>query len=74
MNDLEKMSEMAKNGQDIRMTSNVLSADKIKLGGKVTFGVDADTFNVIIRQMATGDTTHYVAVYVINKDQFDALK
>lgn len=73
MNDLEKMSVMAKGNMDIRLTTNVLAADKVKQGGKITFGVDADTFNKIINQMATGEVTHYTALYVINKEQFDKL-
>lgn len=73
MNDLEKMSKMAKENMDISMTGTVLSADKVKQGGKITFGVDDVTFNKIINQMATGETTHYVAMYVINKKQFDVL-
>jgi len=74
MNDLEKMSEMAKKDMDISLSTNVISADKVKQGGKITFGVDHDSFNKIISQMATGNTTHYVAMYVINKKQFDELK
>lgn len=74
MNDLEKMSVMAKNNQDIRMTSAVLSANKVKQGGHITVGVDHDTFQLIANQMFTGNKTHYVALYVINKEQFDALE
>jgi len=74
MTDFEKMGIMSKEGKDIRMTSNVLAADKVKKGGKITFGVDADTFNVIINQMATGERTHYVAMYVINKEEFESIK
>lgn len=52
MNDLEKMSVMATEGKDIRMTGNILSADKVKAGGKITVGVDSSTFNLIINQLA----------------------
>lgn len=65
MSDFDKMLKMSKENMDIRMTGNVIAADKVKAGGKITFGVDADTFNDIINQMATGQTTHYVAMYVI---------
>lgn len=74
MNDFEKMSMMSRKNQDIRMTADIISADKIKQGGKITIGVDANTFNLIISQLFTGKATHYVALYVINKEQFDALK
>lgn len=73
MSDFEKMLKMSNANQDIRMTGNVIAADKVKQGGKITFGVDESTFNDIIAQIATGQITHYVAMYVINKKQFDAL-
>jgi hypothetical protein len=72
--DMQVIDEMASKNMDVKMTGNLLKADKRKHGGEITFGVDHETFNQIIAQMATGETTHYVAVYVINKEQFDKIK
>jgi len=74
MNDFEIMNEMSSKGMDIRMTGNIITADKVKQGGKITVGVDESTFNLIINQMATNKTTHYVALYVVNKAQYEEVK
>jgi hypothetical protein len=72
--DMQVIDEMASKNMDVKMTGNLLKADKRKYGGEISFGVDHETFGQIISQMATGKTTHYVAVYVINKEQFDKIK
>lgn len=72
--DMQVIDEMASKNMDVKMSGNVLKADKRKYGGEITFGVDHETFGQIINQMATGKNTHYVAMYVINKEQFDKIK
>jgi hypothetical protein len=74
MTDFEIMQEMGGKNMDIRMTGTVIGAQQVKAGGHITFGVDSATFQIIINQMATGETTHYVAMYVVNKEQFDKIK
>jgi len=75
MTDFEVMDIMASENKDIRMNGNVIEAKKAKGGGRITFGVDENTFNLIINQMVLGKTTtHYVAIYVVNKQQFDEIK
>lgn len=73
MNDLEKMSLMVKNNMDIRMSGNIVGAQKVKAGGHITMGIDSQTFHEISMEMAANDHKHYVVLYVINKEQFDKL-
>lgn len=72
--DFQVMDKMATKNMDIRMTGTIVKAQKVKAGGHVTFGVDADTLGVIMNQLATGENTHYIAMYVINKKQFQTIK
>lgn len=74
MSDLEVMNEMAKQNLDIAMFPDLIKADKAKGGGHITFGVPAAPFTTIVNQMFTGNATHYVVVYVINKEQFNQIK
>ena len=74
MNDLEKMSLMAKNNQDIKMSGNILEIQKVKQGGKITLGIDPATAETLLNQYGTGVTTHYVALYIVNKNEFDKLE
>lgn len=76
MTDMQVIDKMASEEMDVRMcgNSNLISAVKNKHGGKITFQTDAGTFQLIVNQMVTGNNTHYVAMYVINKEQFDKIK
>jgi hypothetical protein len=76
MTDMQVIDKMASENMDVRMCGNcnLISADKNKHGGKITFQTDAETFQLIVNQMVTGNNTHYVAMYVINKKQFDKIK
>jgi len=71
--DLEVMSRMANENMDIRMSGTLVKATTVKLGGHITMGVDKDTLNTIYMS-ALGSDTHYVVLYVINKEQFDKIK
>jgi hypothetical protein len=72
--DMQAIDEMASKNMDVKMSGNLIKADKRKYGGEITFGVDHETFGQIINQMVTGITSHYAVVYVINKEQFDKIK
>jgi len=71
MTDFEAMSRMASENMDIRMSPYFVSAKLIDKGraGHVTMGVDAQ----VIHDLAFGEN-HMVALYVINKEQFNKVK
>lgn len=67
MNNEEKINHMAKNDMDIRLSVTPLQAVKVKQGAQITMGADEKA----IGDLAAG--THYFCLYIINKEQFDAL-
>lgn len=73
MNDLEKMNAMANGNMDIRMSGQILDVESNKKVSKITMQIDDSTAQSIMRGLATDEQTHYVALYVINKEQFDKL-
>jgi hypothetical protein len=68
------MDEMSKNNMDIACAVDQLNFQRNKMGGRVTFGVASPQFDHLINQAATGKTTHYAILYIVNKEQFDKLK
>jgi hypothetical protein len=76
MTDMHVIDKMASENMDVRMcgNENLRNAQLCKGGGLITIGVPADTYDIIANQMANGNNTHYVALYVINKEQFLKIK
>lgn len=75
MTDFEKMDIMADKNQDIRMFPTLDSFSSTKKKSTITIQVNEETAQMLMRQIALGlPMTHYVALYVINKEQFDKLK
>lgn len=75
MTDFQKMDIMANENQDIRMFPTLDSFSSTKKKSTVTIQVNEETAQMLMRQIATGEPmTHYVALYVVNKKQFDAIK
>lgn len=73
--DFEVFDIMSKQNMDIACCIDQISFDRVKnKGGKVTFGVPEPHFTNLINQAATGDTTHYAIVYIVNKEQFNKIK
>lgn len=74
--DLLVMHEMCVSNMDIACAVDQLNLqrDEKRKGGKVTFGVASPQFDYLINQAATGKTTHYAILYIINKEQFDKIK
>ena len=68
------MQEMASSNMDIRSTSTITGAKKIKGGVEISFGIDDATGQMLMMEMATNNVEHYVVMYVVNKKQFDELK
>lgn len=69
----EKMSER---NLDIAVAVEILQAQrqpKLK-GGRVTIGVACPQFDYIINQMGTGVETHYVLMYIVNKEQYHQIE
>lgn len=66
LNDLDKLSLMAINNQDIRQSTALVEAKNDPRGGLVTMGVDANT----IQQIILNQDQYLVSLYVINKKQF----
>jgi hypothetical protein len=76
MSDFEVMQKMAEGNMDIALALDQLNFDRTpkNKGGKVTFGVASPQFDHLINQAATGKTTHYAVLYIVNKEQFDKIK
>lgn len=64
------MDEMSKLDQDIRLSTNFVSAELAKGGGHITMGVDSKT----IHDLAFNEGKFLVAIYVIDKEQFHKIK
>ncbi len=71
--DLEIMSLMAKNNQDISASTTITKTNLVKRGGEVTFGVTPEILHRV-NKAVLGIPDVYVVAYFINKEQFDALK
>lgn len=78
LTDFEVFDKMATDGADISMCPDVISADKVRKGGKITFGVPLDIFEKVMGSMSATVTgkgeQYYTIMYVVNKKQFDKLK
>jgi hypothetical protein len=68
ISDFAAMDIMAARDMDIALCPSIHAIDITQNGGKVTIGVPADAAHKI----STG--THYAVLYVVNKDQFKAIK
>ena len=68
--DFEVMMEMSRKNMDIAMSGAMVEAKKVKKGGHITMGVSPDSFEKIIQAAFTGEQEYFVALYVINKQQF----
>jgi hypothetical protein len=74
MNDFEKMSLMSKNDQDIKMFGTIREVtDYPKAGAAIKMQIDSPTAQSVMRAINGGEQKYYVALYVINKEQFDKL-
>lgn len=65
---------MASENMDIALCPDLISADKVKGGGKLTFGVPDQAFYKVINSMAGSGEKYYAVVYIINKKQFEKIK
>lgn len=72
--DLLVMQEMCDQNLDIACALDLMNFQRSKRGGLVTVGVASPQFDHLINQAATGTTTHYAILYIINKEQFDKIK
>lgn len=72
--DFAVMQEMSQGNMDIACAVDILDYTRNKKGGRVTFGVASPQFDHLINQAASGKTTHYAIMYIVNKEQFDNLK
>lgn len=74
MTDFEVMDKMAAADMDITTCGDITESKVAKGGGKVTIGVPEKIHHIIANQLVFGQTTHYVALYIVNKEQFDKIK
>lgn len=74
MNDFEAMSEMSKQNKDIRMSGTILNVDSGKKTSSVRMQVDEETAQLIARGIFSNNPTHYVALYIVNKNEFNQMK
>lgn len=69
-NDLRTMRLMAKENLDIRMSGHPLEFQSTKKTSWVKMQLDEATAQELMRDVATGKHKYYIALYVINKEQF----
>ncbi len=76
MKNLEAISKMVDNDQDVRLTNTLVEVKKVKAGGLITFGVDANTFDLISRDFMSSETNEYLvfAMVVNNSEMKEILK
>ena len=74
LNDLQVLHIMADLKQDIKSSTHFVEARKHKAGGLITIGVDDATFINLSSGVLFNDVSHYVILYVVNKDQYHAIK
>lgn len=76
VSDFEVMHKMSKDNMDIACAMELTNFNRVpkKNGGTVTVGVASPQFDHLINQAASGKTTHYAVLYIVNKEQFDKLK
>lgn len=74
--DFEVMQEMSDKNMDIAAAFDQINFQRTPKnnGGKVTIGVASPYFDHLINQAATGVTTHYAILYIVNKEQFEEIK
>jgi hypothetical protein len=75
---LEAMVKMADRNMDIRLTNTLTEARKVKAGGLLTFGIDANSFQLVANDMMSamgGEEGSYVTVaMVINNQQMKEIQ
>ncbi len=70
-NDFDRLKSMVEKDLEIKCTTNITEVKMCKQGGKITFGVDSETYHQISKSLGLG-TNEYVAIcYIVNKKQFD---
>lgn len=74
--DFQVMQEMSDKNMDISASLDLLDFQRTpkRNGGRVTIGVASPQFDHLINQAATGAITHYAVLYIVNKEQYEALK
>lgn len=74
--DFEVMSVMSSNNMDIACAFELLNftRQEKKGGGLVQVGVASPQFDYLINQAASGKTTHLAVFYIVNKEQYHAIK
>lgn len=71
--DLLVLQEMANSDLDVRCSPTVVEVKKVKQGGLLTFGIDADSFNKIIGS-SFGQEKYVCVCYIANQKQFFEIK
>lgn len=74
--DFTVFKEMIDSGnKGIRSTSQIIKCDLKKNHGEITFAVDKEAFQDVIKgRLFNEGHTHYCIMYVIEKKEFDKLK
>lgn len=75
MTDLEILNEMVNtNNQGIKATTTLTDFNQVKSGGKITFGVDRNTYNELSHSFALNMGEWMAIAYFIKKSEFDKIK
>lgn len=72
--DFEVMDQMVKANKDIKATTTITEMQMVKQGGKITFGIDKDTYHKVAKSFALGTREYLVIAYVIDRAQFEELR
>lgn len=69
--DLEVLNNLVKKGSlKIASSTNLMGGKKTKQGVILEIGVDSERGQALMKQMVTGDVTHYAILYIVEKEAF----
>lgn len=68
-NSFDVLREMSARNLNIKMSIEFVAAQKTKLGGEITMGVDGETIYDLL-----GNKPLILALFVIDRNQFEALR
>lgn len=74
LSSFEVMDFMMDAGKDLRVYSKIEAMSCTKEKSTITIEIDAEVANDLRRNAAKGEPNHYIALYIVNKQEFDEIK
>ena len=66
MKELEAINKMVdKDSKGVIFTNTIVELKKVKKGGQITFGIDAETFDSISKDLMSGEKPKYIALAMV---------